>query len=118
MNHTVSLKKNAQFRSVYNRGKSIANRMLVMYILKNNEGHNRLGVTVSKKVGKSVCRSRVGRLIKESYRLCEARVMAGFDIVVIARVSAKEAGYFEIEGALRHLLKKQGIWRSAQDENA
>jgi ribonuclease P protein component len=65
---------------------------------------------VSKKVGKSVVRSRVSRLIKESYRLSEARVKPGYDIVVIARASANGASYVEIESALRHLLRKHGLW--------
>ena len=85
---TRSLQKNFQFRYVYNRGKSLANKHLVMYVIKNNKNAetNRLGISVSKKVGKSVVRSRVTRLIKESYRLTENEIKSGYDIVVIARV--------------------------------
>ena len=66
MKHTESLKKNYQFRYVYNRGKSMANRHLVLYLVKNGTQANRLGISVSKKVGKSVVRSHVTRLIRES----------------------------------------------------
>ena len=109
MEFTESLKKNFQFRYVYNRGKSLANRHLVMYVIKNGKQTNKLGISVSKKVGKSVTRSHVTRLIRESYRLTEKEIKQGFDIVVIARVSAKDASYQEICGSLRHLLKKQNL---------
>lgn len=109
MYFTESLKKNFQFRFVYNRGKSIANKYLVMYIIKNSTGKNRLGISVSKKVGNSVVRSRVTRLIRESYRLKEHQFQSGWDIVVIARVSAKEASYEDISKALYHLSKKHNI---------
>lgn len=110
MKFTQSLKKNFQFRYVYNRGKSFANKYLVVYLIKNNQIYNRLGISVSKKVGKSVTRSRVTRLIRENYRLVEENVKLGFDIVIIARVSAKEASYYEISKALHHLLKKHSLF--------
>ena len=109
MQFTESLKKNYQFRFVYNKGKSIANRQLVMYILENNTEFNHLGVSVSKKVGKSVVRSRVTRLIKENYRLAEQKIKCGYDIIVIARNATKDSGYAEINRSLKHLLKKHGI---------
>ncbi len=111
MKFTQSLKKNFQFGFVYNKGKSVANRFLVVYVVKNKKDHsqNRLGITVSKKVGKSVVRSRVTRLIKESYRLNEHRLKPGYDIVVIARVNAKDASYHDINRALWNLLKKQDL---------
>lgn len=106
---TQSLKKNFQFRFVYNRGKSLANRNLVMYIVKNNKNNNKLGISVSKKVGKSVTRSRVTRLIRESYRLMENNIKVGFDIVVIARVNVKDASYAEVSKSLYNLLKKHNL---------
>ena len=109
MDHTESLKKTRQFRMVYNKGTSLANRYLVMYILKNGENSNKLGISVSKKVGKSVVRSRVTRLIRESYRLQEQKIQRGWDIVVIARVQAKEASYMDLSKAFYHLIKKHVI---------
>lgn len=106
---TESLKKNFQFRVVYARGKSVANKHLVLYVLKNGLQQNRLGVSVSKKVGKSVVRSRVTRLIKESYRLTESKLSKGRDIVVIARSSAKDITFHDMERSLAHLLKKQNL---------
>ncbi len=106
---TESLKKNYKFRLVYNKGKSIANRTLVMYILKCGENKNYFGITVGKKVGNSVVRSRVTRLIRESYRLSEKNIKSGYNIVVIARVNAKESSFDEINKSLNHLFKKHDL---------
>lgn len=115
MEFTESLRKNFQFRYVYNRGKSLANRHLVMYVIKNGRNINRLGISVSKKVGKSVVRSRVTRLIRESYRLSEEKVLKGYDIVVIARVSSNDASYRDINRSLNHLLKKHNLLADKTD---
>lgn len=98
-----SLKKNADFQNVYKNGKSYANKYLVMYVLENNLNRNRLGISVSKKVGNSVVRHRLTRLIRESYRLNEKMFKDGLDIVVIARVIAKGKSYKEISSALLHM---------------
>ena len=83
-----SLKKNRDFQYVYKNGSSCANKYLVMYVMENHQGGNRLGISVSKKVGNSVVRHRITRLIRESYRLHEKVFNSGLDIVVIARISA------------------------------
>lgn len=112
MKFTESLKKNFQFRYVYNKGKSIANKYLIMFVLKNGNNSNKLGICVSKKVGNSVVRSRVTRLIRESYRLKEASLKSGFDIVIIARPSSNGASYQEISKAVYHLIKKHKLFNS------
>ena len=98
-----SLKKNQDFQQVYRNGKSFANKYLVMYVLANQLSKNRIGISVSKKVGNSVIRHRITRLIRESYRLHEDMFNSGLDIVVIARANARYVGYREIESALLHL---------------
>lgn len=80
-----------------------------MYILKNETNKNQIGISVSKKVGNSVVRHRVTRLIRESYRLNEDMFNSGLDIVVIARVGAKDKGYKEINSAFIHLAKMHKI---------
>ena len=103
MKQSESLKKNMDFQNVYQNGKSYANKYLVMYVLENQENKNRIGISVSKKVGNSVIRHRITRLVRESYRLQEEMFNSGLDIVVIARATAREVGYKEIESALLHL---------------
>ena len=103
MKHSESLKKNMDFQNVYENGKSYANKYLVMYVLENQSNKNRIGISVSKKVGNSVIRHRITRLIRESYRLQEDVFNSSLDIVVLARSTAREVGYREIESALLHL---------------
>ena len=109
MNFSESLKKNQDFQSVYRKGRSYANKLLVMYVLENNMERNRLGISVSKKVGNSVVRHHVTRLVRESYRLQENIFNSGLDIVVIARANAASASFREIESALLHLGKLHKI---------
>lgn len=109
MQFSESLKRNYDFRKVYKTGKSYANKYLVMYVVENNYDRNRLGISVSKKVGNSVVRHRITRLIRESYRLHENIFNSGLDIVVIARNSASSVSYGEIESALLHLAKLHHI---------
>ena len=103
MKFSESLKKSKDFQNVYNKGNSYANRLLVMYVLENHTDKNRLGISVSKKVGNSVIRHHLTRLIRESYRLHEDVFASGLDIVIIARNSAREIGFHEGESALLHL---------------
>ena len=103
MQRSESLKKNQDFQKVYRNGTSKGNRYLVMYVLKNQYMKNRLGISVSKKVGNSVVRHRLTRLIRESYRLHEEMFNSGLDIVVVARSTAKDISYHEVESALLHL---------------
>ena len=110
MKFSESLRKNKDFRVVYNGGKSFANKYLVMYVKKNNTEKNRLGISVSKKVGNSVVRHHLTRLIKESYRLQEEHFQCGFDIIVIARVTAKDINYQTMKDAVIHLGKLHKIY--------
>ena len=113
MEYSDSLKKNNEFQKVYRKGTSQANRYLVMYVLENHDRHmeNRLGISVSKKVGNSIVRHRLTRLIRESYRLQEDMFSSGRDIVVIARGAAKGKNYRDIESALIHLARLHNIYK-------
>lgn len=109
MKYSESLKKTKDFQNVYRRGKSYANRYLVMYVLSNQTEGNRLGISVSKKVGNSVIRHHLTRLIRESYRLHEDMFNSGLDMVVVTRKNAVNCSCQEITSALLHLGKLQGI---------
>lgn len=110
MQFSESLKKNRDFQLTYKKGKSYANRYLVMYVRENGTSGNRLGLSVSKKVGNSVVRHRVTRLLRESYRLQEEHFRRGYDIIIIARASAKDKSYQKIESAVVHLGKLHHIY--------
>ncbi|MBR2949008.1 MAG: ribonuclease P protein component [Lachnospiraceae bacterium] len=109
MRFTESLRKNRQFQEVYKTGKSRANKYLVMYVSENHQEKNYLGISVSKKVGNSVVRHRVKRLVKESYRLHEDIFNSGLIIVITARASSASITYQEMESAVLHLGKLHGI---------
>ena len=110
-----SIKKNEEFREIYHSGKSYANKYLVMYVRKSESETGRLGISVSKKVGNSVVRHRLARLIRESYRLNESKFHSGWDIVVVARQGAKGRNYFEINSAMLHLAKLHRILCEVSD---
>ena len=104
MKNYHSLRNNKEFQMVYNEGKSKANKYLVLYSRKNDLEYNRLGISVSKKVGNSVVRHRTTRLIRESYRLNQDNLKTGYDMVVIARQTAKGKDCHTIESAFLHLV--------------
>ena len=109
MEFSASLQKNHQFQFVYKNGKSYANRYFVMYVKENGLEGNRLGISVSKKVGNSVVRHRMKRLVKESYRLHENMFNSGLDMVIVVRTGAASIGYEEAKKALLHLGKLHQI---------
>ena len=101
--------KNSEFQYIYKNGTSYANKYLVMYVDKNPEGKSKLGISVSKKVGNSVVRHRLARLIRETYRLNTHMFNSGLNIIVIARTTAKGKNFAEIESAFMHLCKMHKI---------
>ena len=105
MKRFPSIKSRQDFQAAYRGGKSFANKQLVMYVKRKNNTERRIGISVSKKVGNSVVRHHVTRLVRESYRLHEEMFNSGLDIVVIARTNAAAAKYADIESALLHLSK-------------
>lgn len=109
-NKIEKVRKNNEFRLVYRKGKSFSNKLLVLYVMRNNKGLNRIGISVSKKVGKSVIRSRVKRLINENYRINKKDLKKGYDLVFIARNASKDKNYYEMQSAMINLLVKAGIF--------
>lgn len=100
---------NSEFQAIYKNGKSYANKYLVMYVSENPEGKSKLGISVSKKVGNSVVRHRLARLIRESYRLNTNMFNSGLNIIVIARTTAKGKNFAEIESAFLYLCRMHKI---------
>lgn len=112
----VSLKNSREFGKVYDRRESFANKYLVMYLRPNSLDYSRIGISVSKKVGNSVIRHRVTRLIRECYRLNRDKLKTGYDIVVVARVSAKGKNYWDIESSFLHLTRLHHILKTDCEE--
>lgn len=108
MKRFPSMKSNTDFQKVYQEGKSYANKKLVMYILKSKT-HNRLGISVSKKIGNSVVRHRYTRILREIFRLNDDKIMQGYDIILVVRQGILGSRYTEIQSAYIHLCKLHRI---------
>lgn len=109
MQFSQSLKLNHLFRRLYRRGDSAANRYLVVYCRKNGTQGNRIGLTVSAKLGHAVVRNKLRRRLREIYRLHEHRFRRGYDVVVVARSRAMEANYRQLERAYLTLAGRLGL---------
>ncbi|HHW31334.1 MAG TPA: ribonuclease P protein component [Clostridiaceae bacterium] len=110
MNKTVPLKKNYEFQRVYKKGRFYVGKYMILYILPNNSEKNRLGISISRKYGKSVKRNRLKRLIKESYRQYEEFIESGYDIVVTARHNLDIPDFSAVKKEMKHLVKKLKIF--------
>ena len=109
MKTTAPLKENHLFRRAYNRGKTAADSRLALYVRRNGQKANRLGFTVSTKVGHAVVRNRVRRRLREIYRLHEDRLSLGCDVVIVARVRAASSDYHQLEKSFLNLADKLGL---------
>ena len=109
---TDTIKKNHEFRRLYNRGKSKVSPYLAVYVMKRKQGPRRLGITVSTKVGCAVIRNRVRRRIREAFRLNENRFDEQVDIIVVARVRACDASFAQLEKSLLTIAEDLGILKT------
>lgn len=114
MKRFPSIKKNSEFQRVYKNGKSYANRLLVMYVYPAEKLGLRIGISASKKVGNSVVRHRVTRLVRESFRLHKDEINSDLDIIVAVRAAAKEADFKKIESAYLHLCGLHNIKKESK----
>ena len=109
MKTTAPLKENHLFRRAYHRGKTAADSRLALYVRRNGQKTNRLGLTVSTKVGRAVVRNRIRRRLREIYRLHEDALALGCDVVVVARVRAASSDYHQLEKSFLRLADKLGL---------
>ena len=116
MKFSSSLKLNHIFQRLY-RTKGVADGYLVLYARKNRTGGNRVGITVSKKLGKAHVRNRIRRRLREIYRLNEGQFLPGWDIVVVARSRCVDAEFSRLNKSYLALAKKAGILRETQNED-
>ena len=115
MKFSCSLKLNHIFRRLYS-SKGNANSYFVLYARRNRLSQNRVGITVSKKLGHAVVRNRTRRRIREIYRLNEERFTPGWDIVIVARTRSVDANFSKMTAALLSLAAKSGILLDAGDQ--
>ena len=106
MKQAVTLKKNYEFRRMYRKGASAVSGSMVLYCRKNNRGNNRLGITVSVKLGKAVVRNRAKRRLREVYRLNTPALKQGWDIVLVGRGRTVTAPWKELNATFLRLAKK------------
>jgi len=109
MKFTATLKKNYEFHRLYSRGKSAVTPFLVVYARRSKRPGNRIGITVSTKLGKAVKRNRVRRRLREIYRLNESRFILGTELVIVARGRAVTATYRQLESAFLSACGKLGL---------
>ena len=109
MKHTVPLKKNHEFRRLYQKGASAVGGSMVIYCRKNRLGHNRLGITVSVKLGNAVKRNRARRRLREVYRLSSPQLSQGWDLILVARGRTLSAPWKELNDSFLRLSRKLGL---------
>ncbi len=106
MKKAVTLKKNYEFQRLYRRGASAVCGGMVLYCRKNKLGHNRLGITVSTKLGHAVVRNRARRRLREVYRLNSGRLKQGWDLILVARGRTLTMPWSELNASFVRLASK------------
>ena len=107
MHRHLRLRRRKEFDAVFEKGRVLANRLLVLRFLPNEFPHNRYGFITSKRLGKAVVRNRVRRRLREGVRVLPAR--AGWDVVISARVPAAQANFHELKAAITNLFVRANI---------
>ncbi len=105
------LRKKSDFSSIYNKGKSVGDRFVVLFYRQNHLPYNRTGFLASKKVGNSVKRNRARRLMKESYRTIKNDLPQGYDFIIIARNTISERKCADVERSLKSAFRKAGVYK-------
>ena len=104
-----TIKKNYEFRSIYSKGKSLADKNLVLHNCEKRLDFSRFGISISSKVGKAVTRNKIKRQIKEILLNNIDRISDEYDIIFVVRVKCNQADFSEIERSVLKLLKKASI---------
>ena len=108
------LRKKSDFSSIYNKGKSVGDRYVVVFYRKNNLPYARKAFLASKKVGNSVVRHHIARLMREIFRLNNEKIETGLNIIVVARTAAAASDYKHLEGAYMHLCGLHHILKESK----
>lgn len=114
MKKTVTIKQNHEFRRLYNKGKSAVTPFMVVYCRRNKLGHNRVGITVSTKLGCAVVRNRARRRLRELWRLAQGRMKQGYDVVIVARTRSVKAPHAKLSAGFYGALQQLGLLAEEQ----
>lgn len=114
MKEAVTLKKNYEFQRMYRKAPSAVMPCMVVYCRKNRMGHNRIGITVSTKLGKAVVRNRARRRLREAYRLQLGQMSRGYDFVVVARGRVVTAPFEQVCTQLRRAMERLHVWEEKE----
>lgn len=114
MNRSVTIKENHVFRRMYSKGRSAVTPMVVVYCRKNGRDHNRLGVTVSTKLGGAVVRNRARRRLREVYRLAQPGLRQGYDVVLVARTRCLSVPWPKLTAAFDRACRELGLTKEAE----
>ncbi len=102
---TLRIKGRTDFNAVFEQGWVLSDAVLVVHILPRANQPSRLGISISKKVGSAPVRNRWKRLLREAFRLNQASLPPGLDLVVRPRKGAR-AEYHAIQASLRSLGRR------------
>lgn len=109
MKQTQPLRMNYEFSRVYKRGRYVSGRYVVLHYLRRNGSGNRLGVTASRKIGGSVRRNRIKRLLRESFRQIEGQLVTGYDLILVGRDTQDQPNLRLIHPEVQSLLQRAGL---------
>ena len=114
MKKTVTIKQNHEFKRLYNKGKSAVTPFMVVYCRRNRLDHNRLGITVSTKLGCAVVRNRARRRLRELFRLAQGQMKQGYDVVIVARARSVSAPHKKLSAGFYGALSQLGLLQEEQ----
>lgn len=119
MKNTRMIKKNYEFKRFFSKGTVYRGKYIHMYIHTSNINVNKLGIAVSKKVGKAVQRNHIKRLIRENYKIYENKLNNYFNIVIIInnKIDIKKVNYYDIQKDFDSILKKAGMISNEENIN-
>ena len=106
---TVTIKQNHEFRRMYQKGKSAVTPSMVVYCRRNRLGHNRVGITVSVKLGCAVKRNRARRRLRELFRLAQPTMVQGYDVIIVARGRSVTAPHSKLKADFDRALHELGL---------
>lgn len=116
MKKAFRVKENKEFQAIFKKGKSFANRQLVIYYIKKQEqNHFRVGLSVGKKIGNAVTRNRIKRYLRQAFHELEKELLPGYDMIIIARQPTKQMEFKEVKSSLIHLLSRERLLKRSQN---